>query len=120
MAATSALMVEWGMPIEGRETKALEEFAVHVGWWSELVAKGRVEAFRTYGDNTGDLNRRAGFVILEGTDKQIDELRHSEDFRMKLNHVILVGHNIRLTLLETGDAMMTRMQRYGKALKNIG
>jgi hypothetical protein len=117
MSQNSALMVEWGMPIEGRETKALEEFMTHHNWWSQLKSSGKIADFRTYGPLTGHFNERAGFVILEGTEKQIQELHSSEDFRVRINHVMMIGHNIQVTLLETGDAMMTRMQRYGKGLK---
>ncbi len=113
---TSALMVEWGMPKDGRETKALEEFMTHVAWWTQLKTSGKIADFRTYGPVTGDF-KRVGFVILEGTDKQIEELRTSEEFRMNLNRVYLVGNDITITVLETGDAMATRMQRYGKAVK---
>jgi hypothetical protein len=113
---TSALMVEWGMPKDGRETKALEEFMTHVAWWNQLKASGKIADFRAYGPLTGEFNR-AGFVVLEGTEKQISELHNSEEFRTNLNRVFLVGNNITVTLLETGDAMTTRMQRYGKALK---
>jgi hypothetical protein len=114
--STSALMVEWGMPKDGRETKALEEFMNHVSWWTQLKTTGKIADFRTYGPVTGGFER-AGFVILEGTDKQIEELRSSEEFRTNLNRVTLIGNNIGVTLLETGDAMATRMQRYGKAVK---
>jgi hypothetical protein len=117
MSTTSALMIEWGMPKDGRETKALEEFMTHVAWWNELKTKGKVADFRTYGPVTGNFER-AGFVILEGTEAQIDQLRTSEDFRTRLNHVMLVGNHINVTLCETGDAMMSRMQRYGKSLKD--
>jgi hypothetical protein len=117
MSVNSALMVEWGMPIEGRETKALEEFMTHVQWWSQLKQSGKIADFRTYGPLTGHLNERSGFVILEGTEQQIHDLHMSEDFRVRLNHVIMIGHNIQVSVLETGEAMTTRMQRYGKSLK---
>ncbi len=119
MSTNSALLIEWGMPKDGRETKALEEFMTHVAWWTELKTSGRIADFRTYGPLTGDFNGRAGFVILEGTQKQIAELHMSEEFRSRLNRVMLVGENIHATLLETGDAMMPRMQRYGRTLKDV-
>ena len=118
MSTNSALLIEWGMPIAGRETKALEEFMTHVAWWTELKTTGKVADFKAYGPLTGDLEARAGLVILEGTQKQITELHASEEFRTRLNHVMIVGHNIRVTLCETGDAMPSRMQRYGKSLKD--
>ena len=117
MSNNSALMIEWGMPIEGRETKALEEFMTHVAWWTQLKEGGKISDFRIYGPLVGNIQERAGFIILEGTDKQIHELQASEEFRSNLNKVIIVGHNVTVTTLETGDAMTTRMQRYGKSLK---
>lgn len=114
---TCALMVEWGMPKDGREMKALEEFMTHMAWWTQLKTTGKISDFRTYGPVTGDF-RRSGFVIIEGTEKQIDDLRHGEEFRANLNRVTLIGSHISITLLETGDAMTTRMQRYGKAVKD--
>lgn len=119
MSTNSALLIEWGMPIEGRETKALEEFMAHVAWWTELKSTGKVADFRIYGPLTGDLSDRAGLVILEGTQKQVSELHMSEEFRARLNHVSIVGHNIRVTVCETGEAMTPRMQRYGKSLKEV-
>ena len=119
MATNSALLIEWGTPIHGRETKALEEFTAHVQWWTELKGSGRIADFRIYGPLTGNVEDRAGFVILEGTSQQINELRASEEFRTNFDHVVLVGNNIRATLCETGDAMTTRMQRYGKSVKTV-
>jgi hypothetical protein len=113
---TCALMVEWGMPKDGRETKALEEFMNHMNWWNQLKTSGKISEIRTYGPVTGDFTR-VGFVLLEGTEKQVDELRHSDDFRDHLNRVFLVCNNITVTVVETGDAMTNRMQRYGKAVK---
>lgn len=119
MATNSALLIEWGTPITGRETKALEEFMTHMAWWNEIKGSGRIAEFRVYGPLTGNIEDRAGFVILEGTSQQINELRASEDFRTRLDHVVLIGNNIRATICETGDAMTTRMQRYGKVVKTV-
>ena len=115
--STCALMVEWGMPKDGRETKALEEFMTHLAWWTELKTSGKISEFRTYGPLTGDF-KRAGFVLLEGSDDQIEKLRASEAFRTNLNRVLLIAERVEVTILETGDAMATRMQRYGKTLKD--
>ena len=52
--ANCALMIEWGMPIEGRETMALEMFMASVQWWTELRDKKKIEGFRTYGPLTGN------------------------------------------------------------------
>jgi hypothetical protein len=118
--SNAALMIEWGMPRQGRERKALEEFFAHVQWWTEIKAKGEIADFHVYGDISGDIEQRAGFVVLEGTHDQIEKFRNSEAFRTRLNRVFLVGDNVKLTLLETGDDMSTRLQRYAAALKEVG
>lgn len=115
-----ALMIEWGMPIEGRESMALEVFSSHVQWWTELKTKDRIKEFRTYGMLTGDFSTRSGFVMVEGTIEQIDELRHSEEFRTRLNDVLNIVRNVHITTLETGELMMKRMMRYGESIKKMG
>ena len=68
---------------------------------------------------TGNLAERAGFAIIEGTEKQIHDFHTSEEFRVRLNRASIGVHNVRLTLCETGDAMTQRTQRYGRALKDM-
>lgn len=118
--ATHAIMIEWGMPIEGRESKALEEFMSTMGWFTQLQEGSKIERFATYGTLTGNMADRTGLAIVEGSKKQIDALRHDEEYRVRLNRLITIGHNIQIQLLETGDQMPTRMMRYGKVVKEIG
>ena len=113
----AALIVEWGMPMSGRETKALEAFAMHMRWWEELKAQRRIDSFRPYGLTTGTLGPRTGFVVIEGTTQQIDALRHSDDFRANLNTVFTCVNDVGVYTAETGPAMLQRMERYGKAVK---
>jgi len=117
--STHALMIEWGMPIEGREFKALEIFNASMQWWEEQKTSGKIAAFQSYGTLTGNYADRSGFMMIEGTREQIEDLRHSEDFRMLLNRVVTVVHNTRTDLFEMGTEMQTRMQRYGKNVKEV-
>ena len=117
--ATQAILLEWGMPIEGRESKALEEFMSAVAWFAELQGSGRIESFSTYGTLTGDIMTRTGMAMVQGSQAQIDELRHSEDYRIRINRIANIAHNICLNLLETGDDMTKRMQRYGQVTKEM-
>jgi hypothetical protein len=119
MKTNCALFIEWGMPIHGRETKALEEFMNHVTWWNDLKSKGKIADFHVFGDLTGGLAQRAGVAILEGTDQQIQALHMGEDFRSHLNRAAICVDNVRVNLMESGDAMTARMQRYGKNLKEV-
>ncbi len=117
MASNAALMIEWGMPRQGREFRALEEFGAHMQHWTDIKAKGEIADFKVYGPNTGNMEIFAGFVLLEGTADQIDKYRQSEAFRTRIDRVTLIAQNINVTLLETGDAMTKRMQRFGTVVK---
>ena len=120
MAFDSALIVEWGMPTPGRETRALEEFFAHVQWWSELKAKGTIGEFRLYGTNTGALGASAGFVIVEGSEAQMQAFAASDEFRNSVSKVSLITQTLNVRTLDTGDAMTKRMMIYGAAVKESG
>jgi hypothetical protein len=119
MSYDAALMVEWGTPTPGREGRALEEFFSHAQWWTELKAKGTIGDFRMYGTNTGDMSSSAGFVLVEGSVKQIAEFVASDELRRSLSRVSLVTPHLQVRTLDTGDAMMKRMQIYGNAVKDM-
>jgi hypothetical protein len=113
----AALLVEWGMPMPGRELMALEAFATHVGWWEELKTRGRVHGYHVYGLTTGQFGARSGFVVIDGTTEQIDALHHSEDFRANLDVVLTCVNDVAVGIAETGAGMTQRMERYGKTVK---
>lgn len=120
MAIESALIVEWGMPTTGRESKALEEFFSHMQWWTELKAKGTIAEFRVYGASNGDLAVSAGFVILEGSADQITKFQNSDEFRRSISRVSLIAQHVNVRILDTNDGMVKRMQTYGAAIKDMG
>lgn len=119
MAHDAALVIEWGTPTPGRESRALEEFFSHVQWWTELKAKGTIGDFRLYGTNSGQLGTGAGFIIVEGSLSQIQAFSASDDFRRSISRVSLVTQHLEVRMLDTGEAMMKRMQIYGQALKDV-
>jgi hypothetical protein len=118
--ASKTVMIEWGMPIQGRELKALEVFASSVAYWTKLQEDSKIENFGTFGNLTGNMSARAGFAILNGTDEQIDTLIDGEEWRSFLTDILVIGNNVQVNLLETGEKMQTRMERYAKSVKKIG
>jgi len=118
--ADSAIFMQWGMPFAGRETKALEEFTVNMGWWEQLKKDGKIESFSTFGMLTGNHQAVSGFAIVQGTEKQMTELMATEDYRKRTVRVAALVDNFSVHLTETGDKMMSRMQRYGMSLKELG
>ena len=115
--SNSALILEWGSLIDGREMKALEEFNNHVAWWGELKKAGKLTDFRIYVPTTGSFGDRGGMVILEGSEKQIHELHASEELRLRVARAIMFVRNVRVNMFDTGDAIQSRMQRTGKVIK---
>jgi hypothetical protein len=113
------MMIRWGTPIAGRELKAVEVFMSHMQWWNELKSSGKIEEFKTFGTLTGNFGTNSGFVLIEGSQRQIGELMASEDYRVRLNTVIACVDQLECVMLESGDAMKSRMERYGKAVKQI-
>jgi hypothetical protein len=118
--ASKAVQVSWGSPIVGRELKALEVFASSVAFWTKLQEDGKIENFQPFGNLTGNMDARAGFVIINGTDEQIDTLIETEEWRSLITDVVVIGTQIQVDLLETGDKMQSRMERYAKSVKKIG
>jgi hypothetical protein len=119
MADDAALMVEWGMPLAGREGRALEEFFAHVQWWGELQASGKIREFRVYNARGGDISRGAGFVLVEGTSKQIEAFSSSDEFRKSICKVSLITSYLNVRHFDVGDNVTKQMQIYGSALKEL-
>jgi hypothetical protein len=105
------------MPIPGRELKALEVFAASMAFWAEQQKAGKVEAVRTYGPLTGDLEHRSALIVVEGTDAQIEALRRSEEYRVLVAQVAAIAQHLAINEFETGDRMNARMMRFGKEVK---
>ena len=119
-AANAAIVIEWGMPRQGREHKALEVFFAAMQKWEDWKAAGRIAGFQTFGTLTGDYDHRSGFLLAQGTQQQIEDLQRSEDYRQEILKVVNIGTNVNIVVCETGDAMMSRMQRYGSSIKSMG
>jgi len=115
-----AIVIEWGMPRQGREQKALEVFFSTMQKWEEWKSAGRIASYQPFGTLTGDYDKRSGFVLLQGTGQQMEALQHAEDYRQAVLGVINIATHVHVTVCETGDAMTSRMQRYGNSVKSMG
>jgi len=78
--ADTALFIGWREAKMGRENHARELFGRTVAFWGEQVAAGKIESFQPVllSRHGGDLN---GFMLIQGDESAIDELRRSEGFR---------------------------------------
>ena len=116
---TKAIILEWGLPFDGRETKAYELFKVNHHWWEELKKGKKIESYHIYGMMTGDMTTRSNMVFIEGTDDQIDTIRNSEEWKNNLSGFLTLLRSVRVNVLETGERVERRMQRYGDTVKKM-
>jgi hypothetical protein len=66
---TGAVLVRWGAPIPGRETKGLEVFGKAIERFEQLAKKGRIHSHSEYISLTGAVG---GFMLIQG---EVDELQ---------------------------------------------
>jgi hypothetical protein len=77
--ADAGLFIGWGEVARGREERALEVFNETIGFYGRLQEDGRIESFEVslLQPHGGDL---AGFVLLRGSEEQMDAIRHDDEF----------------------------------------
>jgi hypothetical protein len=85
--ADAGLFIGWGEVVRGREERALEVFNETLQFYGHLEANGQIESFEPclLQPHGGDL---AGFVLLRGTQEQMDAVRNDDDFQ---RHVTRAG-----------------------------
>ena len=78
--AESALFVGWGTPVRGRETKGLEVFSEALTFHGQCQQAGEIDSFDVVllTPHGGELN---GFILIKGSEEQIEALMRREDFQ---------------------------------------
>jgi hypothetical protein len=66
---TGAVLVRWGTPIPGRETKGLDVFGKAIERFEKLAKDGRIHAHSEYISLTGTVG---GFMLIQG---EVEELQ---------------------------------------------
>jgi hypothetical protein len=115
----SAILIQWGLPIPGRERLALEEFSSFMQWTTKLATERKIERVGVYGVRAGTQQLLSGFAIIEGDDAQIATVLASDEFRARSQRTMTVVQNLRIEPCEAGAAMATRMANYATALQQL-
>jgi hypothetical protein len=87
--ADAGLFIGWGEVVRGREERAIEVFNETIQFYGQLQADGRIESFEPclLEPHGGDL---AGFVLLRGTQEQMDAVRNDDEFQRQLTRGTLI------------------------------
>ena len=87
--ADAALFIGWGQVARGREDRAFEVFNETIQLYGQMQSDGRIESFEValLEPHGGDLG---GFVLLRGSDEQMDAVRHDDEFRRVIQRADLL------------------------------
>ena len=61
-----------------------------------------------------------GFILVQGTQEQIDALRHDEEFQVWVNRVQLVAGRVGIVDAWVGDGITEATDLYKQALRKAG
>ncbi|MGE2834330.1 hypothetical protein [Mycobacterium sp. SMC-4] len=116
--AEAGLWIAWGVPTAGRERQALELLIETEGYLSGLAEQGRIERFDrvVLKPQSTELG---GFIFIQGSNEQIDELRRDESFGLWLTRVQLVADQVGVVDAWVGDGIAEAVGLYEKALETL-
>ena len=109
--AAAALFIGFGAPARAREPQALDLLNEVLGLYSELQATGQIESFEPVllDPHGGDLN---GFLLLRGSQEQLDALRAREDFQRTVARAGLVLDGFGVVGAHLGEGLQGRLSLY--------
>jgi hypothetical protein len=118
--AEAGLWLAWGIPARGRETQALDLLKTSTtGYLEQLANDGRIERFDT-AILKPQSTELGGFILIQGTQQQIDALRRDADFESWLTHVQLVADQVGIVDAWVNDGLTEAIGLYEVALRKAG
>jgi hypothetical protein len=116
--ADSALFVGFGLPVRGRERKALSVFAETVEYYSRLQQSGEIESFEPVllEPHGGELG---GFFLLRGDRDKLAHLRTSEEFERRTLRGQLIADNLGVVGAAIGDRLASQLATYTQQVEEL-
>jgi len=117
--ADAGFWVAWGLPTQGRERQALDLLNETRGYLERLVHDLLIERFdiAILKPQTMELG---GFILIQGTQEQIDSLRRDDDFQVWLNRVQLVADRVGMVDAWVDQGLTEATDLYEQALRKAG
>jgi len=118
--AQAGLWLAWGIPARGRETQALELLKeTTTGYLERLADAGQIERFDA-AILKPQSTELGGFILIQGTQEQIDSLRRDADFLTWVNQVQLVADRVGIVDAWVNDGLTEAIGLYEVALRKAG
>jgi hypothetical protein len=118
--AQAGLWLAWGIPARGRETQALDLLKeTTTGYLDRLANEGRIERFDA-AILKPQSTELGGFILIQGTQEQIDSLRGDAEFLSWVNQVQLVADRVGIVDAWVNDGLPEAIGLYEVALRKAG
>ncbi len=115
--ADRMLLIAWGAPVRGLESRAIEVFNEALGILGRMQQDGRIDSFDvSLLSPNGEMD---GFIMIRGTADQIAGLREDEEFQRNTVDAQLAVDNIRHIDGYTNEAIASQMQMYMDAISKV-
>lgn len=113
--ADAGLVVGWKEARTGRETQAMELFVSTMSYYAKEAKERNIESFEPVLLNAhgGDLG---GFILIRGSQDQVDTFRNSDDFRAFLLKAIYCLEGVGVVNAYLGDGLQQVMGEWGTLL----
>jgi hypothetical protein len=109
--ADAGLFIGWGQVVRGREGQALDVFNETIELYGQMQSDGRIESFDValLEPHGGELQ---GYVLLRGSEEQIDAVRRSEDFERVMTKGSLIVEDLGVINAAIGEGLARSMAIY--------
>jgi hypothetical protein len=113
--ADAGLFIGWGQVVRGREDRALDVFNETIELYGQMQSDGRIESFDValLEPHGGELQ---GYVMLRGSEEQIDAVRRSEDFERVMTKGSLIVEDLGVINAAIGEGLARAMAIYQEEL----
>ncbi len=115
--ADRMLLIAWGAPVRGLESRAIEVFNEALGILGRMQQDGRIDSF-----DVSLLSPNAemdGFIMIRGSAEQIASLREDEEFQRNTVDAQLSVDGIRHLDGYTNEAIASQMEMYMNAISTV-
>jgi hypothetical protein len=116
--AEAGLFIGWGVPVRGREKRALDLFNGTMQYYGRLQQDGKIERFdvAVLAPHGSDL---AGFALMQGTEQQIDWLRRDEEFQQWVTRAQLIVEQFGVVDALVDQGLGQAISRYQNELAQL-
>jgi len=116
--ADSGIFVGFGVPVRGREQRAIEVFNEAFEYYARLQQGGEIESFEPVllEPHGGELG---GFFLLRGDKDKLARIRGSEEFERLMTRAQLIVENIGVVSAFLGERLMSEMSVFSQQVEEL-